>query len=84
MLSDRPLTPRSFGTGNDHNGPSRGKKTNNSSINGSACSSSPPANLAVGQGRVAIALCCKPISAASKAVTGNRLNSATSMLSSNR
>ncbi|MCY1511399.1 hypothetical protein D9M68_458170 [compost metagenome] len=73
-----------LGMGSDHSGPSRGNSRNSSSISGIACSSRPPANFRVGQGRSAKLLCCRPISAASSTVTGSRLNSAASMLSSNR
>ncbi|MNE48462.1 hypothetical protein D3C80_1429270 [compost metagenome] len=84
MLSAKPLSARSLGNGSDHRGPIRGKNTNSSSIRGTACSSKPAAKRAVVQGCAATPLCCRPIRAASKAVTGSRLNSAASRLSSNR
>lgn len=84
MLSESPVTPLLPGIDNDHSGPRRGKNRNSRSISGSACSNSPPASRRVGQGRLAKALCCKPISAASNAVTGSRLYSAARKPSSNR
>ncbi len=73
MLSDSPVLPRSGACGSDQSGGNRGKNRNSRTITGTACSSRVPASRSIGHGRVTRLLCCRPIKAASNAVTGSRL-----------